>query len=315
MSATDKFDPDALKLLSQEEIDAINAEPSPEELIVMRQQKEAERIIAEKGDDPDDGGEGDDAGLNDDAGSDVDAAINGASAPDTLTDTTSASAENLQFDNNRPAYKVDLPEDFQAQMDDLKTQKAEIAQRFRDGEIDLDEFTDLNDGLQEKRDALNALKLKADIAEDMQTQAETQAWENSFKSFLAETLKHDGIDYLKDTAKRVDLDAFLKALANNPANNDKPHAWYLQEAHKRTLALHELPPSQKSPDRKNHEKPNRKPPVDAIPANLAHVAGSDGPGDTVGDEFVDIDKLDGIELKRAIAAMSPVQRQKYLAGA
>ena len=41
-----------------------------------------------------------------------------------------------------------------------------------------------------------------------------------------------------DAAKVRDLDLFVKALASDEANNEKPLVWFFDEAHRRVLALH-----------------------------------------------------------------------------
>ncbi len=43
-----------------------------------------------------------------------------------------------------------------------------------------------------------------------------------------------------DTGKQADLDMFVKSLANDAKNGDKPAEWFLVEAHKRVKALHGL---------------------------------------------------------------------------
>lgn len=317
MSATENNDQYALSLLTKEEIDALNAELSDDEFLVMRQQKEAEQLIAEEGDDPDDKEvDQDNKDSEQQANAENSESQNATDAKENSEHSTeqpgNADSEVASAAANKSGYQAALPEDFQAQVDDLKNQKIELAKKFKEGEIDIDEFTDLSEALLDKREALNAIKLKAEISQDMGAQSAQQEWENTVRSFVATTAKTDGIDYGKDAEKQSDLDGFLKVLAGNPAHSDKPQTWFLHEAHKRVMALHDLTPTKVTPDPK--PKPNRKPPVDGIPTNLAHVAGSDGPGDVGNDEFVDIDKLEGMALEKAISAMSPAQREKYLAG-
>ena len=59
--------------------------------------------------------------------------------------------------------------------------------------------------------------------------------------------------------------------------------------------------------------PTRKSPVDALPATLAQVPGSDGPGDVSG-EFSELDSLEGLDYEQAIAKMTPVQRERFVQG-
>ncbi|GAA6119564.1 hypothetical protein Acidovoranil_16670 [Acidovorax sp. FG27] len=55
------------------------------------------------------------------------------------------------------------------------------------------------------------------------------------------------VDYTKDTAKQADLDAFVRALAAAPGNESKPSRWFLEEAHKRVVALHVIPTTKAAP--------------------------------------------------------------------
>ena len=105
---------------------------------------------------------------------------------------------------------------------------------------------------------------------------------------------------------KADLDTFVKALANNPANKDQNEAWFLTEAHKRVNALHGAvtPPVPPPPAVKGQ---NRTPP--AVPKSIAGIPGGEGPGD-VGSEFAAVDALTGQAREDAIARMTPAQREK-----
>lgn len=211
-----------------------------------------------------------------------------------------------------PRYEAQLPQDYDDQIAALKARDAELRQRFKDGDIDIDERDAGLAELAEQRERLLVLRAKAEISQEMTQQTAAQQWQATINAFVAKAARDDGVDYRKDAALANDWDQFVRVLAANPAHADKSMEWFLAEAHKRVMALHGVAkPAPKDPVA--DAKAKRKPPVDAAPTTLAQVPGSDGPGD-VSSEFADIEALDGWELEDAIAKMSPTQREKFLRG-
>lgn len=308
-----ELDQDLANTLTPEELEAINeSEHSPDEL-------EAMKNIADNGDpDDDENYDEDDEVVND--GNPVEGAAandgndeksNADAAP--ITDEPAAE-ESGEF---KPRFKADVPADLDEQIAVVSTEKKALAQKFRDGDIDLEEFNTQSDALESKRDELNRHKIKAEIYEDMNTQSGEQVWANTVHSFVVNVAKSEGIDYRKDADKAGDLDIFVKRLAENKANDGKPMNWFLQEAHKRVKALHGIQDKaaehkEKTPqDKLKAARETRKPPIDAAPKTLAQVPGGDGPGDVSG-EFADIEGLEGLELEDAIARMTTSQRERFL---
>lgn len=215
-----------------------------------------------------------------------------------------------------PRYEAQLPSDYDDQIRALKERDAELRQRFKDGEIDIDERDAGLAELAEQRERLLVLRAKAEISREMSEQAAQQQWQSAINRAIVEFARPEngGIDYRKDAAKAQDWDQFVRVLAANPAHADKSMEWFLTEAHKRVMALHGVAHEPKRPaDPVADAKAKRKPPVDAAPPSLAQVPGSDGPGD-VSDEFADVMALEGLEFEAAIARMSPAQREKFLRG-
>lgn len=211
-----------------------------------------------------------------------------------------------------PRYEAQLPQDYDQQIAALKARDAELRQRFKDGDIDIDERDAGLAELAEQRERLLVLRAKAEISREMSEQAAQQQWQSAINAFVAKAARDDGIDYRKDAALANDWDQFVRVLAAKPEHADKSMEWFLAEAHKRVMALHGLAkPAPKDP--LADAKAKRKPPVDAAPTTLAQVPGSDGPGD-VSDEFSDVLALDGLEFEEAIARMSPAQRERFLRG-
>ncbi|MBI5255529.1 MAG: hypothetical protein HY855_03445 [Burkholderiales bacterium] len=221
------------------------------------------------------------------------------------------------------AYQAALPEDFDEQVSALASETDALAAKFKAGEIDFDAYRAEADKLADRRAELNSVKLKADLSSEMTQQEAARQWSGAINTLFDRVAKNDGIDYRKDEIRRADLDTFVKALAANPATESWPMSRFLDEAHKRVVALHgpvtaapAAPPAAAPAAAAPAPAPaagTRKPPVEALPQTLASVPGGDGPGDVAG-EFADIDRLDGEALEDAIAKMSPAQRERYMRG-
>lgn len=216
-----------------------------------------------------------------------------------------------------PVFAFKLPDDFDAQVSANKQALADLRNQRDDGDIDMAEYDAQAEKLLEQRDDLRRMRDKADIAAEAQKTADQQrvdrAVKNAFRAALA-----DGVDYATDKEKATDLNGFVQALANNPAHDDKPLKWFFAEAHRRVLALHGITSGKPAakPTEKAAEKPAkgpRHPDLSSVPKTLAGVPGSDGPGDLDGDEFSELDKLEGEAYDEAYAKLSKVQQERYLA--
>ena len=228
-----------------------------------------------------------------------------------------------------PRYDSKLPEDFDAQVKSLSDKEAELKRQFKAGELEFDDFDVARAALQSERELLTIARTKAEISQEMNAQTAEQLWTHAVNQFMDSTARLSeaagGIDYRKDTEKWSDLDGFVRSLA---ARNEYAHQsmdWFLEEAHKRVLALHgmsaaktsdaesssEAKPALKAMDRKPVD---RKPPLDIAPKTLAMVPGGEGPGDVDG-EFADVLALEGLAYEQAIARMSPTERERFLRAA
>lgn len=299
MSAANELDKDMLATLTDEERAAMQEEAGPEELAIMRAEPKA-------GEDEGDDDEGDDnqeenappvEGKPEDEASAAEAEQPAAPPP-------AAEPEA----RTKPRYESALPEDYQAQVDAIKTESDALAKSFRAGEIDFDEYTVQAQALTERRDGLLAARVKAEIAGEMKAQSAEQEWRDTVQSFMRRVAKEENLNYSQDAAKQKTLDIYVKELAADESNADKPMDWFLEEAHAMVKARYGLN------NKRLDEKPvkPRKPPLDSLPQTLANVPGGDGPGDLAG-EFTDLDGLEGIDLEQAIARMTPAQREKYAA--
>ncbi|MDH0423492.1 hypothetical protein N7405_29345, partial [Delftia tsuruhatensis] len=86
----------------------------------------------------------------------------------------------------------------------------------------------------------------------------------------------------------------------------KPMRWFLEEGHRRVVALHGIATTKKPADVR------RKPDASAVVTNLADVPGGAGDADPVSDEFAELDKLTGLDYERALGRLSEDKRAQYL---
>jgi len=222
----------------------------------------------------------------------------------------SGSGEVVDQKEFRPSYQATLPEDFEGRFAAVNAESSALATRFREGEIDFDEYTTAVAEINARRDELTAAKIKAEIAAEMQAQDSEQRWRWTVEQFINRTAADEKIDYRTDSAKLKDFDLFVKALAADEANSKQSAEWFLTEAHRRVKALHGMATSQPMADSPQAKPQSRKPDLKAVPKTLAHVPGSDGPGD-VDNEFADVYNMEGLDFETAIAKMSPAQREKF----
>jgi hypothetical protein len=233
------------------------------------------------------------------------------STPETQTPTPEKTAKA-----ESAGYHATLPEDYAANVDEVKAKRAELADQFKSGTIDFDSYNVHLAEVNAQAEALTIQRAKAEISQETSQQAAARQWNAAIGTTMDHAAAVDGIDYRADEAKGKDLDAFVRALGNDQANADKSMQWFLDEAHKRVMALHGLTPGKAAPGAPAvPAKPGpRKASLEGMPASLAQVPGADGPGDVSGDSFAHLDSLDGEALEQAIAKMTPAQRENFTRG-
>ena len=241
------------------------------------------------------GGNDDDDDDDVDGGSSATPAADTAPAAGAADASAGASADDQNSDEPQaPAfaqqYRAQLPGDYEAQIQAIKARDADLRQKYKDGEIDIDERDVGLSALGEQREQLLVARAKHEVSVEMTEQSAQSAWQTAINSFVRTAAKDGGIDYRKDAAKAADWDQFVRVLAAKEEHSDKPMDWFLSIA---------------------AAKAKRQPPVSGAPKTLAQVPGGDGPGDVEG-EFSGVLALDGQEYEDAIAAMTPTQRAKFM---
>lgn len=291
--------------LSDEELAAINGDDLSDE------ERDLLQSVAGDGDDGDDDDEDDDEPA-DEVGDDDDQ--DGDADPETIAAANADSAAAQPPASERqPAASYQaavLPADFQEQISATHDAQRDLLQKFQDGELEVSEYAAELSKITEQRDALVAARIKAEISQEMAEQASAREWQQAVNRFIDRVAKDEQVDYRTDAARARDLDTFVKVLANDPENAQQSGEWFLQEAHKLVNARRGVVPAPAVKEDPPPRPAPRKPDLKAVPKTLAHVPGSDGPGD-VSDEFGNVDALEGLDLESAIARMTPAQREKY----
>jgi hypothetical protein len=267
---------------------------------------EALKEIAEDSDESDDGDEAP-AAKDEPAATDED--------QDAAADDESEEEEDEDDDEPvdlapfTPRYQVDPVENFDQQIADFSAEKKSLREQLNNGDIDLDAYETAKDEIVAKEQALREQNLKATIASE-QNQQNIQArwqWEQE-KFFNADANKMYGANKLLMAA----MDTAVKELAADTANADKSAAWFLEEADKQVRSAFGLKDEVKAPEDKKPK--GRKPDLSVVPKTLSNLPAADL-NETGGDEFANLDKLEGMALEAALNKLSPDQQARYLGAA
>lgn len=208
---------------------------------------------------------------------------------DTLSPEELAAMRDDDGDTLAPAdepqplvYQADAPGDLHERSAALSEAEAELKRAFRSGEMEFDEFESQRDELLRQREAMTIARAKAEISQEMAWQGAQRQWQGAINRFMDATA--DEVDYRGDARMAADLDAFVRELGADPRHSSKPMGWFLQEAHRRVLALH----------------------LDAGTDDRERGAAGFDPDRVLA--------LNGADFEDAIARMTPDQRERFARG-
>lgn len=227
-----------------------------------------------------------------------------------------------------PTYNASLPENFDQQMQDLTSQRKTLLEQFRAGEIEVDDYQNQRDQLDDKLRDMDRQKLRAEMAADMNAQNAEAQEQYRVEQFFRSVKTSDGIDYRKSTSLFAAINAEVKALGteamrDDSPNKDKPLEWFLREAHKRVKTSFGLVTvGGKAPAAdagKGGKQPADKPPRAAapkvddktIPPSLGKLPAAQN-SDPAANEFAYMDRLEGADYERALQAMAPADRERFI---
>lgn len=280
-------------------------------------------------DDDEDGGDegGDDADLaaaavapevkkaaeagNDDGGDDSDeppAAAPSQAANPEQTAAEPAKAQEVAPSADEPAEPTPawvLPGDFEERLNAVKTQKAEVAKKFDDGELTGDEFRAELAKLDDQHEDLRERKIMANIA----IETAKRDFGAGVESFLG---AHP--QYEKGSTLYTLLDAEVRKLQSSAANPLNPKL--IEKAHAKISAdiakaygVQQPAAKQQEPTKGAKQKrPEPPPSLGGVPA-----ADIDDTGD--GGEFAQLERLmntDSVTYERELARLSPEARDRFL---
>lgn len=206
-------------------------------------------------------------------------------------------AETPPQEDPQPApAKVEPPKELTDQIRALKDEEKEAFRRLMDGEIESADYQAIKDRVEEQVDAL-----KEQAAEARRTAQEmVQKWQAAENALMAEA-KAEGLDYRGKPALLAAFNTHLRALGADPKNERRDERWFLSEAHRLTkLDLGIV-----------RSKPQAGVDTAEIPPTLRSAPAA-ATGAVNVDEFAHVRNLEGIELERAVAAMTPAQRDRWL---
>jgi hypothetical protein len=255
--------------------------------------------IGDHDDDDGDGREASAAGEDDAASGDADADDEGEEGED--------EPQQREF---MPVYDAKPVEGYDAKMAEYASQKKGLREQLNNGDITLDEYEEKKDAIVAEEQALRESNLKAQISSEQRNQTAMQRWEWEQEKFFGE----EGNGIYKDRYVLQAFDLAVRDLANDEKNAQRSPAWFLQEADRIVRERFNIVAKKEdAPIQPKGEKPKRgrEPDLSKIPKTLANLPNAEL-AETGGDEFAYLEKLDGIELERALRKLTPEQEARYL---
>lgn len=213
----------------------------------------------------------------------------------------------------QPVFVYKLPEDFQDRVKAVDDAEEAAEAKFDAGELTNAEYRQEIKRIGKERLALDNMATKAELAAEVQAQAEQMVLRSAFQAAVKAGAEV-GIDYKADQTAFKQLDTMVKVLAADDANTGRSAKSLLLEAHRAVMAIKgvQAKPAPATPasvkgkpaaEVKAEAAARRKPDLSVVPKTLAQVPGGDGPGD-VGGEFDDILSLEGDAYEDALEAMA-----------
>lgn len=264
-------------------------------------------------------------------GDEDDKAATGTAEAAAATEKVDGGADKAAAADGNAAPAVDEP--FAAKMpqtDDsayegdrgnLLDERKALREKHRAGDLSVDDYDDQLDEINTKLSRLESGHAVAQHAAQSNANIEAQKWHWTVGQFKSNLRDSGGIDYDKNKAAEDIWDGHVKRLARVDGNADKSYPWFLQEAHRMTIAdirataaalgmsVTETKPAIAAAVKAAIDA--RRPP--ANPKSLANAPSAGGADDGNSPaEFAHLDSLSGIKLERTIAAMSPEQQARWL---
>jgi hypothetical protein len=267
-------------------------------------------------------GDGDDAADADEGGDDNADGDDGAAAAaaGTVDDTKDEDAgETIEARPFSGELAVNLVENFDQKIADIKDKKAALRKQLDEGEIEMSAYEAQVDELTEEA---TALRIQQSTAENNAKQNEHLAierWKWEQEQFFGQEANKIYDDKYLGAA----LNEAVKDLANDPKNASRSGPWFLAEADKMIRSRFNIQATPVDDGGENKggkdgkggkENKGRKPDLTNIPKTLGGLPAAESI-ETGGGEFAYLDKLEGMELEAELAKMPKEKADRYLRAA
>lgn len=204
-----------------------------------------------------------------------------------------------------PILVAEAPADAEDRLEQIAQQKAELVDKFDDGELTAKEYQQQLDALGREERVIERQLDKAQIAAELEQQRQVNERESAINSFLSEhQIKRDPTDL-----RFIALDGAVRLVASREENAALGPREILQKAYDECVAQGMLQPRKAAADPAK-PAPKRKP-IDA-PPTLAKVPAADMTDTDEGSRFAHIDRLDPVAREEALMRMSDADRDAYL---
>lgn len=238
-----------------------------------------------------------------------------AGKPDAATDTATDTASDAKADDAAagateaqpqpaPLLVAQVPENVDAKLAEITTQKGSLLDQFDNGDITAKEYQLQLDALNKQERQIERQIERAETAAEMEKQRLQNDWNATCNSFV------DRNPIYKDNQRLYKaLDAEVRELATKPETANWSGQRFLDEAHKNLKAAFGFQDGAPAPDTKRKTPPQRE-----LPPNLAKVPAADVE-DTNGGRFAALDRLansDPVAYEETLNKMSAAERDAYL---
>jgi len=312
------------------------AAPGGEDTVVAATGEDTLTGGDEEEEDEDAAGQDTTAGADTTAGSDTAAGADTATgAQDTVQgpaqDTVAGAEKAAAAEAAEPvSYTIAAPEDADAQIKALRTEKAAAFKQLMDGDLTPEQYSAKEDEVTGKISEIERQVTAARVATEISVQNAQRSYLGKVNALLDRARDVDGVDYRAEGNKHLHdaLDRTVKWLANDPSNADKPEQWFLDEAHAMVKGRFGVgkaaaapagqqggadgkPAAAKPPA--TTSRAGKAPDLSGVPPtvrNLPAAADGGATGDD-GGEFAHLNGLTGMALERAVARMTPEQQQRW----
>lgn len=294
-----------LEGLSDEERAALEDDDDESEIL--------KTIAGDDGDDSDDdeGQEDDGKGSASDDGDNgaADAAGEGKSSDgDTDADDGGLAVAEAPVvtEEFHPEFKASAPENLTDRLAELDQKESDIEKKFDDGEIDRDEMRKQLKVISEERQDLKIADALAKQAGEQNADIKAQRWQWEQERFFAT----EKASIYKNESILAALNVEVKKLANDSANAKKPASFFLEEADRQVRKLFGMGDA----PLKAVKQAGRQPDLSKVPKTLAQLPAAEM-AETGDVEFAYLEKLEGMDLERALRKLTPEQEARYLGAA